>query len=104
MIQDMIADISSDVDAARLLVWRAADLIRRGEPCEAAVHGHCDTSGPAGLFATDALIGEEDLAIRYTVRRYVEDKVKPQLADWYESASIPAHAARAAAGPAQGQR
>jgi alkylation response protein AidB-like acyl-CoA dehydrogenase len=37
MIQDMIADISSDADAARLLVWRAADLIRRGEPCEAAV-------------------------------------------------------------------
>jgi alkylation response protein AidB-like acyl-CoA dehydrogenase len=37
MIQDMIADISSDADAVRLLVWRAADLIRRGEPCEAAV-------------------------------------------------------------------
>jgi glutaryl-CoA dehydrogenase len=36
------------------------------------------------------LIGEEDLAIRDTVRRYVEDKVKPQLADWYETASIPA--------------
>ena len=37
MIQDMIADISSDADAARLLVWCAADLIRSGEPCEAAV-------------------------------------------------------------------
>ena len=59
---------------------------------------------PLACSQPDALIGEEDLAIRDTVRRYVEDKVKPQLADWYESASIPAHAARAAAGPAQGQR
>ena len=32
LIQDMIADISVDADAARLLVWRAADLIERGEP------------------------------------------------------------------------
>jgi len=45
---------------------------------------------PLGLFATDALVGEEDRAIRDTVRRYVEDRVKPQLADWYESGSIPA--------------
>lgn len=28
--------------------------------------------------------------MRDTVRSYVEDKVKPHLADWYESASIPA--------------
>ena len=45
---------------------------------------------PLGLFGTDSLIGEEDLAIRDTVRKYVEDKVKPQLADWYEAGSIPA--------------
>ncbi|MDC5698515.1 acyl-CoA dehydrogenase family protein [Intrasporangium calvum] len=32
LIQDIIADISVDVDAARLLTWRAADLIERGEP------------------------------------------------------------------------
>ena len=31
LVQDMIADISLDADAARLLVWRAADLIDRGE-------------------------------------------------------------------------
>ena len=31
LIQDMIADISLDADAARLLVWRAADLIDRGQ-------------------------------------------------------------------------
>lgn len=32
MIQDMIAEISVDADCARLLTWRAADLIERGEP------------------------------------------------------------------------
>jgi len=32
LVQDMIADISVNADAARLLVWRAADLIERGEP------------------------------------------------------------------------
>ena len=45
---------------------------------------------PLGLFDTDSLIGEEDRAIRDTVRRYVEDKVKPKLADWYEAGAVPA--------------
>ena len=45
---------------------------------------------PLGFFDTDSLLGEEDIAIRDTVRKYVENKVKPQLAGWYESASIPA--------------
>ncbi|MBC7633670.1 acyl-CoA dehydrogenase family protein [Aeromicrobium sp.] len=45
---------------------------------------------PLDLFGTDSLVGEDDLAIRDTVRRYVQDKIKPQLADWYETANIPA--------------
>jgi glutaryl-CoA dehydrogenase len=45
---------------------------------------------PLGLFGTDALIGEEDLAMRDTVRRFVEDRIKPELAGWYEDATIPA--------------
>ena len=45
---------------------------------------------PLGLFGTDALVGAEDLAIRDTVRRFVEDRVRPELAEWYESGSIPA--------------
>jgi alkylation response protein AidB-like acyl-CoA dehydrogenase len=32
LIQDMIAEISVDTDASRLLTWRAADLIERGLP------------------------------------------------------------------------
>jgi glutaryl-CoA dehydrogenase len=47
------------------------------------------TTTPLGLFGTDDLVGEEERAIRDTVRRFVEDKVKPELADWYESGSIP---------------
>jgi glutaryl-CoA dehydrogenase len=45
---------------------------------------------PLELFGTDALIGEEDRAIRDTVRRFVEDRIKPHVADWYETGSIPA--------------
>jgi glutaryl-CoA dehydrogenase len=45
---------------------------------------------PLGFFDTDSLLDDEDIAIRDTVRKYVEAKVKPELAGWYESASIPA--------------
>ncbi|WP_346777019.1 acyl-CoA dehydrogenase family protein [Streptomyces sp. HNM0575] len=45
---------------------------------------------PLGLFGTEALIGEEDRAIRDTVRQYVADKVRPKLAGWYEAGSVPA--------------
>ena len=45
---------------------------------------------PLGFFDTDSLLGGDDIAIRDTVRTYVEDKVKPHLAGWYESGSIPA--------------
>ncbi|MFD4323557.1 acyl-CoA dehydrogenase family protein [Nocardioides sp. NPDC058538] len=45
---------------------------------------------PLELFATDSLIGEEERAISDTVRRFVEDRIKPEVADWYESGSIPA--------------
>jgi glutaryl-CoA dehydrogenase len=43
-----------------------------------------------GFFATDTLINEEDKAIRDTVRKYVDAEVRPHLAEWYESASVPA--------------
>ncbi|HEX6878212.1 MAG TPA: acyl-CoA dehydrogenase family protein [Nocardioidaceae bacterium] len=44
---------------------------------------------PLGLFGTDALVGEEDRMIRDTVRRFVADRVRPEVADWYESGSVP---------------
>ncbi|MDT0381104.1 acyl-CoA dehydrogenase family protein [Streptomyces sp. DSM 42041] len=45
---------------------------------------------PLELLGADAPIGEEERAIRDTVRRYVDDKLRPHVADWYEKASIPA--------------
>ncbi len=45
---------------------------------------------PLALFGTDALVGEEERAIRDTVRRFVDDRIRPHLADWYEAGSIPA--------------
>jgi len=44
---------------------------------------------PLALFGTDALLDDEDRAIRDTVRRHVDEKIRPHLADWYESASMP---------------
>jgi glutaryl-CoA dehydrogenase len=45
---------------------------------------------PFELFAVDSLIGEEDRAIRDTVRRFVEDRIRPEVAGWYVSGSSPA--------------
>lgn len=45
---------------------------------------------PFELFSIDSLLTEEEIAIRDTVRAFVDAKARPHLADWYESASIPA--------------
>jgi glutaryl-CoA dehydrogenase len=45
---------------------------------------------PLELFGTDALIGEEDRAIRDTVRRFVEDRIRPEVGEWYDTGSLPA--------------
>ena len=52
--------------------------------------GTASPQSPLGLFDTDSLVDVEELAIRDTVRRFVEERIKPDLADWYESATIPA--------------
>ena len=44
---------------------------------------------PLALFDTDSLIGEEDRAIRDTVRRFVDERIRPDLAEWYESGEVP---------------
>jgi alkylation response protein AidB-like acyl-CoA dehydrogenase len=76
MIQDMIAEISVDADAARLLTWRAADLIERGEPFGVA-------ASKAKLFASEAAVKAANLAIQafggygyvdeYPVQKYMRD-------------------------------
>ncbi|GAA3663126.1 acyl-CoA dehydrogenase family protein [Nocardioides ginsengisoli] len=45
---------------------------------------------PFELFDIDHLLDEEEIAMRDTVRSFVESRIKPHLADWYESATIPA--------------
>ncbi|WP_148614242.1 acyl-CoA dehydrogenase family protein [Nocardioides rubriscoriae] len=57
LVQDMIADISLDADAARLLVWRCADLIDRHEPFGVA-------ASKAKLFASEAAVRAANLAIQ----------------------------------------
>ena len=76
MVQDMIADISVDADAARLLVWRAADLIDRGEPFGVE-------ASKAKLFASEAAVRAANLALQvfggygyvdeYPVQKYLRD-------------------------------
>ncbi|MCW2780304.1 MAG: acyl-CoA dehydrogenase [Marmoricola sp.] len=44
---------------------------------------------PLGLFDTDSLIGEEDGAIAATVRKFVDDRIRPSIADWFEAGKAP---------------
>jgi glutaryl-CoA dehydrogenase len=55
-----------------------------------ATRNEATPQSPLGLFAIDGLIGEEDRAIRDTVRRFVDDRIRPRVAEWYEAAQIPA--------------
>jgi glutaryl-CoA dehydrogenase len=45
---------------------------------------------PLELFAVDALLSEEERAVRDTVRAFCDDRIRPHVADWFETASIPA--------------
>ena len=48
------------------------------------------TTSPLGLFAIDDLIAPEDRAIRDTVRRYVDERLRPEIAGWFEAGTVPA--------------
>jgi glutaryl-CoA dehydrogenase len=41
------------------------------------------------LMAIDGLLSDEELTIRDTVRQFVADKVRPHIADWFESGTSP---------------
>lgn len=76
LIQDMIAEISTDADAARLLTWRAADLIEGGKPFGVE-------ASKAKLFASEKAVTAANLAIQafggygyvdeYPVQKYMRD-------------------------------
>ncbi|MCX9193864.1 acyl-CoA dehydrogenase [Carbonactinospora thermoautotrophica] len=42
------------------------------------------------LFAIDKLLSEEERAIRDTVRKFGEQALRPQIAEWFETATLPA--------------
>jgi glutaryl-CoA dehydrogenase len=45
---------------------------------------------PLELFAVDSLLSDEERAVRDTVRAFCDDRIRPHIADWFETASIPA--------------
>jgi glutaryl-CoA dehydrogenase len=44
---------------------------------------------PLQLIDTDSLIDDEERAIRDTVRSFVEEKLKPEIAGWYDAGTAP---------------
>ncbi|MFG2719277.1 acyl-CoA dehydrogenase family protein [Streptomyces sp. NPDC048416] len=57
LVQELISDISVDVDAARLLTWRVADLVDRGEEFATA-------ASKAKLFASEAAVRAANNALQ----------------------------------------
>ncbi|MEU5238870.1 acyl-CoA dehydrogenase family protein [Streptomyces lydicus] len=57
LVQELLSDIAVDVDAARLLTWRVADLIDRGEPFATA-------ASQAKLFASEAAVRAANNALQ----------------------------------------
>ncbi|MCD0481371.1 acyl-CoA dehydrogenase family protein [Streptacidiphilus sp. ASG 303] len=76
LVQELIADVSVDLDASRMLVWRVADLVDRGLPF--AVE-----SSTAKLFASEAAVRAANSALQvfggygyideYPVGKYLRD-------------------------------
>ena len=49
-----------------------------------------EIQSPFTLFSIDHLLSEEERAIRDVVRSFVDDQVRPYVADWFETGHIPA--------------
>src|SRR5438105_2362077 len=44
---------------------------------------------PLDFIAVDALLSDEERAIRDTVRQFVAEKVKPYVGEWFENGELP---------------
>jgi glutaryl-CoA dehydrogenase len=44
---------------------------------------------PLELFAVDGLLEPDEIDIRDTVRRFVDDRLRPDIADWFETGTLP---------------
>src|SRR6478735_6928757 len=49
-----------------------------------------EPQSPFELLAIDSLLDDEERLLRDTVRRFVDDRIRPDIAGWYTSGSIPA--------------
>jgi glutaryl-CoA dehydrogenase len=49
---------------------------------------------PLELFGTDRLLDEDERDIAATVRKFVETRLKPNVEDWFESATLPKELAK----------
>ncbi len=45
---------------------------------------------PEGLFDIDGLLTDEEREIRGVIRKYVEKRIKPDVAEWFENGELPA--------------
>jgi alkylation response protein AidB-like acyl-CoA dehydrogenase len=76
LVQELLADMSVEADAARLLVWRVADLVDRGQP-------FTTEAAKAKLFASEAAVRAANAAVQvfggygyvdeYPVGKYLRD-------------------------------
>jgi alkylation response protein AidB-like acyl-CoA dehydrogenase len=76
LVQDLLARMAVEADAARLLVWRVADLIDRGQP-------YATEASMAKLFASEAAVRAANNAVQvlggygyldeYLVGKYLRD-------------------------------
>ncbi|MDA8270861.1 MAG: acyl-CoA dehydrogenase family protein [Actinomycetota bacterium] len=48
------------------------------------------TQTPEGLFDIDGLLTDEEREIRGVIRKYVEKRIKPDVAEWFEKGELPA--------------
>ena len=51
-------------------------------------------ANPGDFIEIDRLLSDEELLIRDTVRRFVADRVLPEIGDWYEHAHLPVELAK----------
>jgi glutaryl-CoA dehydrogenase len=50
---------------------------------------HSARPDPHDLLSIDSLLTEDELALRATVRAFVDESVRPRIAEWYEGAVFP---------------
>jgi hypothetical protein len=76
LVQELLAEMAVETDAARLLVWRVADLVDRGRP-------YATEAAKAKLFASEAAVRAANAAVQvfggygyideYPVGKYLRD-------------------------------